>query len=175
MAWDTTGLSQIKSDKRSLFFHRFISYVLPEDSADFSQLRVAIVEDSVAHSSERYMGPDDLTVYNPNEVDHPPEPVRGIDYFREVIMNEIRSAEVFTLFDTGTVEVEFNVWGHTTHAPNLVRGFSTHHDTHEAYQADGEFIKAINDARVWWHNAQKAGQPVRSKMRVTFDISTLKD
>lgn len=176
LAYDTTNLRRHSaSGQRSPYFESFIAYVLPKDSADFRQLRVAIVEDKMAYSSERYEGPSDLKVYTLSEVDTLPCPVRGLDYFRNVIMNEVRDAEVFTLYDTGTVEVSFTVWGHRTHSPNLVRGFSTRDTTHEAYQADGEFIKAINDANVWWHDAQRNGQSVRSTMRMTFDVSTLKN
>ena len=176
-SWDTLNFRRpLSSGERSTYVLPFTTYVyvLPNDSADFSQLRVAIVEDTAAYSLEKYTGPDDLVVYQLNEVDVPPRPVRGIDYFRNVIMREVQDAEVFSLYDTGTVEISFTVWGHRAHSPNLVRGFSTHSDAHEAYQADGEFIKAINSAKVWWHNAQKDDRSVRSEMHVTFDITTLK-
>lgn len=176
VAWDTVNWQKYGEKRNQWPYYRGnIFYVLPEDSADFRQLRIAIMEDTAVQHPNRYYGPHDLNVYSPQEVEKPPQPVRGMDYFREAIMSRIASAEVFTLFDTGTVEVEFNVWANTTHSPNLVRGFSTHSDTHEAYQADGEFIKAINDAKVWWRDAQKDGKPVRSKVRMTFDIGTLKN
>ena len=175
VAWDTLNWRKYsKNRNRWPYYQSNIFYVLPENSADFHQLRVAIMEDTTVQHPNHDYGPPDLTVYSLLEVDKPPRPVRGLDYFREAIMNRIASAEVFTLFDTGTVEVELNVWANKTHSPNLVRGFSTRLDTHEAYQADGEFIKAINGAKVWWQPALKNGKPVRSKMRMTFDISTLK-
>ena len=177
VAWDTTNYwrQDRQNVEKSPYYENYIFYVLPKDSADFSQLRVAIVEDTTLQNPDKYFGPPDLTVYTPKEIDTPPHPVRGMEYFRKAIIDEVQSAEVFTLYDTGTVEVAFTVWGHRTHSPNLVRGFSTRSDTHEAYQADGEFIKAINDAKVWWHDARKDGKPVRSKMRMTFDVSTLKN
>ena len=88
---------------------------------------------------------------------------------------KVRDAEAFLLYDTGTVEVEFTVWGKRARSPNLIRGFSSRSETHEAYQTDGEFIKAINDAKVWWHDARKQGRLVQSTVRMTFDVSQLND
>lgn len=172
--YDTTNVrGRISFGKHSPYFEPLIAYVLPEDSADFCQLRVAVVEDPRPYSHERYERPADLKIYSSSEVDTPAQPVRGMDYFREVVMEEVQKAEVFALYDTGTVEVSFVVWGHRAHSPNLIQGFSSKNPTHEAYQADGEFIKAVNRAKVWWHDAQKEGQPVRSSLRMTFDVNTL--
>lgn len=175
-AWDTTLFRRQGQPPVDIpYYRQTVTYVLPDQAADFSQLRVAIVEDTTAQSAIRYYGPPDPTVYAPSEVDTLPQPTRGMDYFRNAILNEVRAAEVFGLYDTGTVEVEFTVWGYRTHSPNLVRGFSSRSDTHEAYQADGEFIKAINRAKVWWQHARRGGRPVQCKIRVTFDVSKLKD
>lgn len=152
----------------------FVFYVLPENSADFSQLRVAIVKDTSSQRSTRYFTSNDLTVYDISKVDTPPRPVRGINYFIEAVTKAVQSAEIFTLYDTGAVEVEFTVW-HSANSPNIICGFSSQDSTYEAYQADGEVLKAIHHAKVWWYPARKDGQPVRSKMRVTFDVSTLKN
>ena len=152
-----------------------VFYILPEGVADFSQLRVAIVKDTTSQQLMNDYISNDLNVYDISKVDIPPRPVRGMKYFRKAIMNRVRKAAVFILYDTGTVEVEFGVWGGKAQSPNLIRGFSNREDKHEAYQADGEFLKAVNSAKVWWHNAQKDGKPVRSLVRITFDISTLKD
>ena len=151
-----------------------ILYVLPEDSADFYQLRVAIVKDTISRQAARNPTSNDLTIYDIDEVDIPPRPVRGMKYFREAVTKAVQSAKLFTLYDTGTVEVEFTVW-HTAGSPNIIHGFNSQEDTYEAYQADSEVLKAIHFAKVWWHNAQKDGQPVRSNLRMTFDIRTLKN
>ena len=178
-AWDTTYFTKQRQQEDKIdhlpYYERTVFYVLPEDSADFRQLRVAIVEDTTVQSPDKYLGPPDPNMYPAEVVDVPARPMRGMEYFREAIMNRVRKAEVFILYDTGTVEVEFGVWGHHAQSPNLIRGFSTREDTHEAYQTDGEFIKAINSAKVRWHDAQKDGKPVRSLVRITFDVSTLKD
>lgn len=176
VAWDTTLFRQQGQPKVDIpYFRQTVAYVLPDQKADFGRLRVAIVEDSTVQNTIRYYGPPDPTVYDPSQVDTLPRPARGMDYFQRAIFNDVQSAEVFGLYDTGTVEVEFTVWGYRTHSPNLVHGFSSRSDTHEAYQADGEFIKAINRAKVWWHHARKDGRPVQCRMRVTFNVSDLKN
>lgn len=161
---------------REQLFHpeKYVIYVLTEDSVDFTQLRIAIAEDTTRGKRWLPGVPGDTVVYTSSEVDQPAEPMRGADYFRQAILKETASSEAFILYDTGTVEVTFQVWGGRARSPNLVRGLSTHYDTHEAYQADGEFIKAINDAKVWWHDARQNGRPVASTVRMTFDISQLK-
>lgn len=173
-ARDTSRRS--KTSDRDQFFdpQRNVFYILTKDSVSFTQLRVAITEDTAQQQIYIIQGPSDPTVYPLSEVDRPAMPVRGREYFRQAIEEEVRSAEAFLLYDTGTVEVTFVVGGRRVHSPNLVRGLSTYHDTHEAYQADGEYIKAINNAKVWWHDARKDDQPVQSTVRMTFDISRLK-
>ena len=174
-AWDTTNWrNKSPQENRWNYYQRHILYILPQDSADFTQLRVAVMEDTTLQRRYEVRGPADPTVYSSKEVNQPAVPKRGMAYFREAIKNEVRSAEAFILYDTGTVEVTFQVWGGRARSPNLVRGLSTHHDTHEAYQADGEFIKAINSAKVWWRDARKDGRPVPSTVRMTFDIRQLK-
>lgn len=68
-AWDTTMFRRQGQPPVYIpYFRQTITYVLPDQTADFKQLRVAIVEDSTAQSSIRYYGPPDLTVYTPSEV-----------------------------------------------------------------------------------------------------------
>ena len=175
-ARDTTNWqNKSREENRWSYFKRNIFYILPQEEADFTQLRVAIVEDTTLKRHYEIRVPADPAVYSSSAVDQPAVPMRGMDYFREAIEHEVHSAEAFILYDTGTVEVTFEVWGGRARSPNLVRGLSTHHDTHAAYQADGEFIKAINNAKVWWRDARQDGQPVASTVRMTFDISELKE
>ena len=171
-AWDTT---EWRKKRRSFYPNRTIKYILTEDPVDFTQLRLAIVEDTAIQELRSIEPHSDPKLYSSSEVDQPAEPMRGWDYFRRAIENEVRDAEAFLLYDTGTVEVAFTVWGKRARSPNLIRGFSSHSNAHEAYQADGEFIKAINDAKVWWHDARKQNRPVQSTVRMTFDVSQLKN
>lgn len=113
VAWDTILFRRDGKAPPKIPYHRqTITYVLPDEEADFSQLRVALVEDTTLQSPMYYYGPPDPEVYALSEVDVPPRPVRGIDYFRKAIFDEVRSAEVFALYDTGTVEIAFTVWGY---------------------------------------------------------------
>ena len=174
-AWDTTDWQNgSRQENRWSYFQRNIFYILPQEEADFTQLRVAIMEDTTLKRRNEIRVPADPQVYPSSEVDQPAAPMRGMAYFRQAIEHDVQSAEAFILYDTGTVEVTFEVWGGRARSPNLVRGLSTRHDTHAAYQADGEFIKAINNAKVWWRDARRDGRPVASTVRLTFDISQLK-
>ena len=149
-----------------------VFYVLPKNSADFSGLRIALVRDTISESATQYVL-NDPTVYDMNEVDTPPRPIRGLEYFKKAVIGTVRSAALFVPYDTGTVEVEFIV-SRTTDSPNIIRGFSSQDSTYEAYQVDGEILKAIQHAKVWWRMARKDGQPVRTRMRMSFDIAALK-
>lgn len=151
-----------------------IFYVLPEGEADFSQLRVGIVKNTMKKETLSYTRYLDTVMYELDEVDVPPQPVRGMDYFQEVVCKEAQLDVVFALFDTGTVTVEFFVVGNQVQALDVVQGFSNWNDGYEAYQADSEFMKAVHNAKVIWESGIKNGQSVKTKMKITFTIDSAK-
>jgi hypothetical protein len=152
----------------------FIFHVLPEGAPDFTQLRVAIMKDTVNRGLSKYPENIDTVMYDLDEVDVPPRPLRGLDYFQEAVRKEAQLEEVFALFDTGTVTVEFAVMGHHAQALDVVDGLNNWNNSYEAYQADSEFMKAVHNAKVRWKPGIKNGQPVKTKMKITFKIDSAK-
>lgn len=149
-----------------------IFYVLPEGKVDFSQLRVAIMKDTVNREMSEYNF--DTVMYDLEDVDIPPRPVRGAAYFKDAVQQEAQLEEVFALFDTGTVIVEFVVVGYQAQVLGVDQGFSNWDNSYEAYQAESEFMKAIHNAKVRWKPGTKNGQPVKTKMKMTFKIDSAK-
>ena len=146
----------------------WIRYIFPEDTADFSRLRVAIVADNLSyHALSMY----ESEAYGPEEVDTLPVPARGYDYFEKVMVKELMKHDVFTFYNLkGEVTVEFTVGG-TASSPNIVKGFSSDKDTYEAYKADGAFIKAFNNLKVRWKPGKVGNALVRVKMPLTFLVN----
>lgn len=145
----------------------WIRYIFPEDTVDFSKLRVAIMADNFSRSP---MGMFTSEPYAPKDLDTLPVPVRGYDYFEELMVKELMQHDVFTFYDLkGEVTVELTV-GTTASSPNIVKGFSSSNDSYEAYQADGAFVKALNNLKVWWKPGKVGNSPVRVKMPVTFHV-----
>ena len=157
-----------------------VTYVIPKEAIDYQQLRVAIVEQTYMRPEKQATGsyqiPDtDIPVYFAEDVETLPEPVRGINYFREVVMKDALESEVFKFYDLkGKITIEFLVWATQAQSPNLIEGYSTKEDSYEAYRADGAFIKAVNRAKVRWKSGLLNGKPVRTKMRLTFEVDTAK-
>ncbi len=168
IAIDTTNRG-VERKARQKYYRNYIHYLLPEYRADFQLLRVALVEDTTG--ATRQPESSDTNAYVP---DQPARPVRGMEYFRRAVLEEVQSANSLILQDSGTVTLEFSVWGGKAQSPTLVQGFSTQSDAYEAYQTDGAFIKAVNRAKVRWHHARKNGRPVRSTVRIAFDVRQLK-
>jgi hypothetical protein len=148
---------------------RLVGYIFPEIEADFLQLRVAIVEDTPAR--KRNHKTYDTTVYSLHEVDEPPIPIRGMEYFQQAVRKEAQLDQALALFDTGTITVEFFV-GHRAQVIDIVSGLEDGNDSYEAYQADSEFMKAVHNAKVWWKPASIQGEPVLTKMQITFQIDS---
>lgn len=155
--------------------HKFcVFYVMPEGTADYSQLRVAIMEDTLWRDRSKYPENIGLVMYDLDEVDSPPRPVRGLDYFQQAVIKEAELEEVFVLFDTGTVTIEFAVVGDQVEALDIVQGFSNWNSSYEAYQADSEFMKAVHNAKVRWKPGLKDKQSVKTKMKITFKVDSAK-
>src|SRR5690606_31305455 len=144
----------------------WIRYVFPEDTVDFSRLRVAIVEQKIPP----YSNPASLSVVrNHDEVDTLPAPIRGYDYFEEVMVKGLMKYDVFTFYDLkGKVTIEFTIGA--SPSPNIVEGFSTRKDSYEAYQADGAFIKVLNKLKVRWKPGKQGNSPVAVRMPITFQV-----
>lgn len=143
-----------------------IQYLFPEDTIDFSKLRVGIVEQIIPP----YTNPAALRVVHPyNEVDTLPMPLRGYAYFEDVMEKGLMQYDVFTFYDLkGKVTVEFTVG--SSPSPDIVEGFSTHEDSYEAYQADGAFIKVLNNLKVRWKPGKQGNSPVAVRMPLTFQV-----
>jgi len=148
---------------------RMVGYILPEGEADFRQLRVAIVEDTPARKRNHKIY--DTTVYALHQVEEPPRPLRGMEYFQQAVRKEAQLDQVLALFDTGTITIEFSV-GHRVQVIDIVIGLEDGNNSYEAYQADSEFMKAVHNAKVWWKPASIQGEPVLTKMQITFQIDS---
>ncbi len=146
-----------------------ILYVLPEGTADFSKMHVGIVKET-ANQERFYPKITDTTLYELDEVDVPPRPLRGMDYFQEAVRNEAHLDVVLALYDTGTVTVEFFVGVNQVQAIDVVQGLNDWNNSYEAYQADSEFMKAVHKAKVLWKPGIRNGQLVKTRMKITFTI-----
>ncbi|MEO0332347.1 MAG: hypothetical protein AAF223_11795, partial [Bacteroidota bacterium] len=111
-------------------------------------------------------------LYGLQEVDIPPHPTRGWKYFQDAIHKDIKLDQVLALFDTGTVTIEFAIRGAQAQVLDVVQGLEHWNDSYEAYQVDSEFMKAVHHAKVRWKPGVKNGEPVNTKMQITFQIDS---
>ncbi|MEM6841885.1 MAG: hypothetical protein AAF632_06645 [Bacteroidota bacterium] len=162
-------------DKEKWDFHRqAVNYVSSEYEADFRQLRVGIIKDTVNYFvvHENEMAHDTKT-YNLTEVDISPKPIRGENYFHNALKKYLKDQLVyFQFYDmAGAVLAEFTVGGKAG-SPQVVEGFSTREtERDEAYKLDGLIVKALNNLKVRWESGQKDGKPVNTRVAMQFDFS----
>ncbi len=143
----------------------WIQYIIPVNNLDFSKLKIAIIGQTLSAYPGASVGPE---VFKPEEVDTLPAPIRGYAYFEKLMIAELKKFDVFTFYDLkGKVVVEFTA-GAPSLSPNVLEGFSTSTDRYEAYQADGAFIKALNQCKVHWKTGVRKGKPVRVRIPLTF-------
>lgn len=143
-------------------------YIFPnEDTIDYSSLKIALTKQTLP----KFKHPPALSeVYALEEIDSLPSPIRGWEYFQQVILQEIKKNEVFDFYQLkGEVIVEFTV-GSGSASPKIVKGFSTKSNKYEAYKADGAFLKAINRTKIRWKPAILDGKPVPVRMKTSFNI-----
>lgn len=166
-----------EAKKQPPWYIGHVGYVLPQDkeNADFSKLKVAILEmnfpEWVTSQEEESNGSSETRTYRLSEVDETPKPIRGIEYFKEVVADEIKRKASF-LYDQlqGDVLVSFTI-GSNAKSPQVVKGFSTVSNTHEAYRMDGIIIKAINNSKVHWKLAKKDGKYVSIRIAMTLSFN----
>lgn len=146
-----------------------VSYVLPEDKAqiDFNKLQVGILKMHLPYYlSDLHDLAQDTHTYKLSEVDQPPVPIRGLVYFKKVVMDEIKNKASFIYDDLkGEVVVEFTI-GHKAISPQFVKDFAD--STYEAYRAGGIILRAINDSKVHWKSGIKNGKHVNTRVGMSF-------
>lgn len=161
-----------KSYTRQLH-RKIVYYIFPEEEADFRQMRVGIARDTTYRAGRpgRPTATDTKT-YALHELDTPPVPVRGMDYFHHVIRKYLKEEMVYFNFYNmeGMVRAEFTV-GAKAGSPQISEGFSTReHDRDEAYKLDGLIVKALNEPKVRWQRGQKHGKEVDVRVSMTFSF-----
>ncbi len=156
------------------FYTLQVHYIYSEEEADFRQLRVGIIK----HTNPFAFFPDldspDTHTYHLYEVDTPPTPKRGMEYFKKVVQKSLdevleRQLAFFNYYDVKEmVKAEFPI-GNKADSPQIIEGFSTREsDRDEAYKLDGIVVFALNDPKVRWKAAIKNGKPVDVRVGMTF-------
>ncbi len=155
-------------------YQQVISYIFPEYEADFRQLRVGIMVDTAnymeAHENEIL---HDTKTYNLIEVDMPPRPLRGTEYFHDAIRKYLKDQLVyFQFYDmVGTVKAEFTIGGKAS-SPQIIEGFSTREtERDEAYKLDGLIVKALNNLKVHWKSGQRNEKNVNTRVAMNVYFS----
>ncbi|MEM9674204.1 MAG: hypothetical protein AAF992_16550 [Bacteroidota bacterium] len=159
---------------KRLYHQQIVHYVFPEYEADFRQLRVGILGDTIDYMKLRE---DEIVVdsktYHLAEVDTQPQPVRGKDYFHNALRKYLKEQLVyFQFYDmAGAVHAEFTVGGKAS-SPQIIEGFSTREtDRDEAYKLDGLIVKALNNLKVRWNSGRKNGRNVNTRVAMHFNFS----
>lgn len=161
--------------KEKVFSNKnLVHYVFPEGEADFRDLRVGIFKDTTNYLSmyENELTHDSKT-YGLKEVDTPPTPKRGIDYFHKVIRKFLEDKLVYFNFYSmeGVVKAEFTIGGKAG-SPQIIEGFSTREsERDEAYKLDGLIVKALNDPKVRWKSGVKKGKKVNTRVSMDFHFA----
>jgi len=172
-AWKRVSPEEAKM-LRNTAHRRQVEYVFPEEEADFRQLRVGILKDTLHTFFQRgdRERPDTET-YSLQEVDQTPVPVRGWQYFHDVLRKSLKDKFVyFNFYDMeGEVTAEFSI-GSKASSPQIIEGFSTREtDRDEAYKLDGLIVKALNSPKVRWRSGTKNGKPVNTRVAMRFHFS----
>jgi len=159
---------------KRIYHQQIVNYVFPEYEADFRQLRVGILGDTIDYMKLRK---DEIVVdsktYHLSEVDTPPQPVRGENYFHNALQKYLKEQLVyFQFYDmSGVVHAEFTVGGKAS-SPQIIEGFSTREiDRDEAYKLDGLMVKALNNLKVRWNSGIKNGRNVNTRVAMQFHFS----
>ena len=155
----------------------WVTYTLPQhkEKADFKRLKVAVLKMSPPEwvTEQQYSSTgnsSENSIYQLWEVDETPEPIGGMDYFEEVVMDEVKNKASFLYYDLeGEVVVTFII-GPKAKSPNIVQDFNSQNGTYEAYQAGGIILRAINDSKVHWKLAKKDGKHVSVQLAMTFSF-----
>ncbi len=158
---------------RRTVHRRGVQYVFPVTNADFRDLRVGILKDTVHSLVYRSREKPDSYTYRYQEVDKVPEPVRGMDYFHKVLRKYLEEKLVYFSFYNmeGTVRAEFTV-GTKASSPQVVEGFSSRYpEQDEAYKLDGLIVKALNEPKVRWQRALKYGKKVNTRVGMNFNFT----
>jgi len=159
---------------RRIYHQQIVNYVFPEYEADFRQLRVGILGDTINYLKLRE---DEIVVdsktYHLSEVDTQPQPVRGEDYFHDALRKYLKEQLVyFQFYDmSGVVHAEFTVGGKAS-SPQIIEGFSTRETNRdEAYKLDGLIVKALNNLKVRWNSGRKNERNVNTRVAMQFHFS----
>ncbi|WKN44326.1 hypothetical protein [Tunicatimonas pelagia] len=151
-----------------------VTYIASEYEADFRQLRVGIIRDTLhyfeVHENEIAY---DTKTYNLLEVDTPPHPVRGTEYFHNAIRKYLKDQLVyFQFYDmVGAVKAEFTIGGKAS-SPQIIEGFSTREtERDEAYKLDGLIVKALNNLKVHWKSGQRNEKNVNTRVAMNVHFS----
>lgn len=124
-----TRLFAGKAEAKPSWYNGRIAYIIPEDKehASFQKLRVGILKEQypawIAGYQNAYLhAARDRKTYRLSEVEEAPRPIRGIDYFKEVVTNDIIKNASFLYHDlNGDVVVEFTI-GNKAKSRRLYRG-----------------------------------------------------
>ena len=158
---------------RKTAHRRAVSYIFPEGEADFRQLRVGIAKDTVNRRVGSASEKPDTNTYRYQDVDQFPVPVRGMDYFHDVLRQYLEEKLVYFSFYEmeGEIRAEFTI-GTKTGSPQVVNGFSSRYpERDEAYKLDGLIVKALNEPKVRWQRALKNGKKVNTRVGMTFNFT----
>lgn len=159
---------------RKTAYRMQVLYIFPEEEADFRDLRVGILKDTVHTLVVRSRERPDSNTYRYQDVDTPPVPVRGMDYFHNVLREYLEEELVYFSFYEmeGEIRAEFTVGTKVTSSPQVAEGFSSRYpEQDEAYKLDGLIVKALNEPKVRWQRALKNGKKVNTRVSMTFTFA----
>ncbi|MFP4096833.1 MAG: hypothetical protein ACLFUB_20285 [Cyclobacteriaceae bacterium] len=158
---------------RKIVHRRQVEYIFPTAEADFRHLRVGILKDTVHSLVYRSREKADSNTYRFQDVEQAPVPVRGMEYFHNVLRQYLEEELVYFSFYNmaGVVKAEFTI-GTKTSSPQIIEGFSTREeDRDEAYKLDGLIVKALNEPKVRWRRGIKTGKKVNTRVSMTFNFA----
>ena len=154
--------------------HFWVHFIPPvSQPVDYNRLRIAIfgTKENFKSPFNRLVPKLSSEIYDADEVDSLPKPLRGESYFEKQLLSELSKQDIFRLYDLdGEITVRFTI-GHGIQSPNIVRGFGELDDKFESWKADGTFIKVLNSLKVHWSPGYKDGKPVKTEITRTFKVS----
>ena len=158
---------------RKTAHRRTVSYIFPDGEADFRQLKVGISKDTLHKLIRSSPEKPDTNTYRYQDVEQAPVPVRGMEYFHNVLRQYLEEELVYFSFYEmeGEIRAEFTV-GTKAGSPQVVDGFSSRYpEQDEAYKLDGLIVKALNEPKVRWQRALKNGKKVNTRVSMTFNFA----
>lgn len=158
---------------RKTAHRRTVSYIFPDGEADFRQLKVGISKDTLHKLIRSSPEKPDTKTYRYQDVEQAPVPVRGMEYFHNVLRQYLEEELVYFSFYEmeGEIRAEFTV-GTKAGSPQVVEGFSSRYpEQDEAYKLDGLIVKALNEPKVRWQRALKNGKKVNTRVSMNFNFA----